>query len=92
MQGIQERADVIGQQRVDQHEAGAWLDVVQQVDPPGNRGPAKAHREEHDQDQTPPEDRHRVSRQGDAHHPVVEQGPSLECRDHPGQKAQDAGE
>jgi hypothetical protein len=85
-------APVVGQQGVDQHEAGARLDVVEQVDAPGNRGPAQAHREEHDQDQAPPEDRHRVARQGDAHDPMVEQRSSLECRDHPGQQAQDAGE
>jgi len=92
VQGVPERIRLVGQQGVDQHEAGAWLDVVEQVDTPGNRGPAQAHREEHDQDQAPPEDRHRIAREGDAHHPMVEQRSSLQGRDHPRQQAQDTGE
>jgi hypothetical protein len=82
----------VAEQGVDQHEAGLRLDVVEQVDAPGNRRPAQAHREEHDQDQAPPEDRHRVAGQRDAHDAVVEQRAALERGDHPGQQADDAGE
>ncbi|MNT71713.1 hypothetical protein D3C72_2102280 [compost metagenome] len=49
VQGVDEGAFLFGQQGVDEHETGDRLDVVEQVDAPGYRGPAQAHGEEHDQ-------------------------------------------
>ncbi|MNJ57763.1 hypothetical protein D3C77_533650 [compost metagenome] len=72
-QGVLEGAFFIAEQGVDEHEAGFRLDVVEQVDASGNRGPAQAYGEEHDQDQAPPEDRHRIAGQGNAHDAVIEQ-------------------
>ncbi len=91
-QRIDERAFFITEQSIDQHEAGFWLDVVEQVDTTRYRGPAQRYREEHDQDQTPPEDRHRVSRKRNTHYPMVEQGSSSQGRDDTGQKSDDASE
>uniref|UniRef100_A0A1I8AW89 ATP synthase beta subunit n=1 Tax=Steinernema glaseri TaxID=37863 RepID=A0A1I8AW89_9BILA len=59
-QRVLERAFLVAEQGVDEHEAGGRLDVVEQVDAPGHRRPAQPDREEHDQDQAPPEDRHRA--------------------------------
>ena len=67
-----ERALLAGQQRVDREEAGDRLDVVPDVDAAGHRRPAELHREQQDQQQAPPEDRHRVAGERHAHHAVVE--------------------
>ncbi|SVJ74565.1 Uncharacterised protein [Klebsiella pneumoniae] len=90
--GIEERALFVGKQGVDQHEAGLRLDVVEQVETAGHRRPAQRHGEQHDQDQAPPEDRHRIAGEGHRHHPVVEQRTAFQGGDHPGQQAEGAGE
>ena len=52
-----------------------------------HRRPAELHREEQDQQQRPPEDRHRIAGQRDAHHRVIGDGVALERRDDAGRQA-----
>ena len=58
-----ERAHVAGAQRVDEHEAGRRRHVVLDGDASRHRRPAELHGEEQDQQQRPPEDRHRIAGQ-----------------------------
>ncbi|MDR6355012.1 hypothetical protein Q3H58_001683 [Pseudomonas psychrotolerans] len=66
--------------------------IVEQVQATGDRGPAELYREQHDQQQAPPEDRHGVAGEGDAHHSVVDDGPAPERGDDTGQHAEHGGE
>ena len=68
-----ERALLARQQRVDREEPGDRLDVVLDVDAPGHRRHAELNREQEDEQQSPPEDRHRIAGERDAHDAVVEQ-------------------
>ena len=67
-------------------------DVELDGDAPRHRRPAELHREEQDQQQRPPEDRHRVAGQRDAHHRVVGDGVALDRRDDAGRQADDQRE
>ena len=91
-QGVDKCAFLTGKQGVDQHKTGDWRDVVEQVDTPGYGRPAQPYREEHDQQQAPPENRHRVAGQRDAHYAVVEQRTALEGGNHACDQPEGAGE
>ncbi len=69
-------------QRVQDHEARRHGHVVLDGDAPRNGRPSELHREEQDQQQRPPEDRHRVAGQRDTHDRVVGDGIALERREH----------
>ena len=56
-----EGAPVAGQQGIDQQEPRLRLDIELHGDPAGYRRPSELHREQQDQQQAPPEDRHRVA-------------------------------
>ena len=87
-----ESALVADQQRVDRQEAGDRLDEVLHLDAARHRRPAQLDGEEQDQQQPPPEDRHRIAGQRDAHHAVVEHRVAAHGRDHPGGNADDQRE
>ncbi len=90
MQVRQRRAEgarVAAAQRIDQHEAGRRRHVELDGDAPRHRRPAELHREEQDQQQRPPEDRHRIAGERDAHHRVVGDGVALERREDAGRQA-----
>ena len=82
-----ERAVVVGQQAIDQHEAGDRLDVVGDVDAPADRRDAQGDREQQDQQDRPPENRHRVAGERKAHHRVVGGAAATQCRDDAGGNA-----
>src|SRR5215218_6105404 len=79
---------LIGEQRVDQQETGDRLDVVQHVDPAGDRGQVELHRKQQDEDQAPPEDRHGITGERDAHDSMVEDRVSLDRSDDAGRKTE----
>jgi hypothetical protein len=79
-------------QRVDQHETGERRDVVLHGDASGNRRPAELHREEQDQQQRPPEDRHRIAGQRESHHRVIRHGVAPHRRQDAGRQPDDDGE
>ncbi len=82
VQGIPERAGLARQPGVDRHEASDRLEVVpDQVDAPRHRGQSPALADEHDQQQTPPEDRHRVAGDRQAHQRLVVQAAAARCGD-----------
>ena len=81
-----------GQQRVDQQEAGDRLDEILHGDAARDRRPAELHREQQDQQQAPPEDRHRIAGERDAHHAVVEDRVAPHRRDDAGRQAEDERE
>ncbi len=77
-----------GGEAVDQHEAGGVRKVVNQVDPPRHRGPAQGAGKQDDQQQCPPEDRHRIAHQRRAHQCPVKELAPVHRRDHTGGQAQ----
>jgi hypothetical protein len=83
---------IAGEQRIDEHEAGHRRDVVLDRDAAGDRRPAEPDREGEDQQQAPPEDRHRVAGERCAHHRVVPGGVALHRGDDSGGKADRQGE
>jgi hypothetical protein len=87
-----EGALLIREQRVDQQEPGYRLDVEHQRQPARYRRPAERHREQHDGEEAPPEDRHRVAGERDRHHRMVESGAALGGGEDAGRKAQDQRE
>ena len=73
-QVLQRRKESLGfarHQRVEQQKAGHRLDVVHHVQAPRHWRPSQVDREEHDQQQPPPENRHGVASEGDRHDTVV---------------------
>ncbi len=85
--GRPERSLVLRQQRVDQQKARGGLDEVLHRQPAGDRRPAQLYREQQDQQQTPPENRHGVTREGHSHDAVVEYRVSLHRRQDAGRYA-----
>ena len=86
--GRTERAPVAGQQRVDQQEAGDRLDKILHGDAARDRRPAELHREQQDQQQAPPEDRHRIAGERDPHHAVIEDRVAPHRRDDAGRQSE----
>ena len=81
-QRVDEGARLVGQQRVDGHEAGWLVEViVDEIDPPRHRRPAELDGDEHDQQQAPPEDRHGIAEQRNRHQQLVEEPAALDRRD-----------
>ena len=68
-------------------EAGHRLEVILHRDAPGHRRPAQLHREQQDQQQAPPEDRHRVTGERAHHHAVVEHRIAAYRGEHAGRDA-----
>mmetsp|Transcript_59387 Transcript_59387/g.140251 ORF Transcript_59387/g.140251 Transcript_59387/m.140251 type:complete len:343 (-) Transcript_59387:286-1314(-) len=83
-----EGAFFAAQPGVDQHEAGHALWVELDADAAAHRRPAQLHAEEHDEDQPPPEHRHRVTHRRQAHHALVQQRAALQPGAHAQQQAQ----
>ncbi len=73
-------------------EAGDRLDEVLDGDAAGHRRPAELHREQQDQQQPPPEDRHRIAGERRAHDAVVEHRVATHRRQHAGGNADDQRE
>ena len=87
-----ERALLAGQECVDRQESGHRRDVVQDPDAAGHGRPAELHREEQDQQQPPPEDRHRIAGERHAHDAVVEYRVASHGGDHARRNADDERE
>ena len=85
--GRAEGALLVRQQRVDQQEAGDRLDEVLHGDAARDRRPAELHREQQDQEQAPPEDRHRIAGQRHAHDAMIEDRVAPHRRDDAGRQA-----
>src|SRR5206468_115859 len=80
------------QQAVDQHQPGGGPDEVPNVDTARDRGPVQVPREQDDEQQAPPEDRHRVADEGGAHQPLVDDGAATGGGEDAGRDAQHDGE
>ena len=77
------------QQRIDEQEAGHRLDVVLDRDASRDRGPAERVGEEDDEEEAPPEDRHRIAGERDPHDAVVEHRVALDRGDDPGRQPEE---
>ena len=87
-QGVEESGRLIGHERVDGHEPGRLVErVVDEVDAARDRQKPKPDRNEHDQEQAPPEDRHRISEQRDRHQRLVIDPAALDGGERPGRHA-----
>ena len=75
------RAAVVGHQAVDQHETGDWFDVVRDIDASADRRQAQRHGKQQDQQDSPPEDRHRIAGQGQSHHGIIGRAPTSQRGD-----------
>jgi hypothetical protein len=76
---------------------GHRLEIIDHVDPAGHRRPAEDAREQDDQQQAPPEDRHGKAGERGAHKEMVERRAAIDPGDHPGRQPdqgaeQDAGD
>ncbi len=92
-QCVQESARLVGQERVDRHETGRLVEIiVDEVDAARHRQEPEPDRDEHDEQQAPPEDRHRIAEQRYRHQRLVEDAAALDRRDRPGRHADDDGE
>jgi hypothetical protein len=84
-QGVEESARLIGHERVDGHEPGRLVErVVDEVDAARDRQKPKPDRNEHDQEQAPPEDRHRIPEQRDRHQRLVIDAAAFDRCERPG--------
>ncbi|MND43080.1 hypothetical protein D3C80_338700 [compost metagenome] len=77
-----------GNQAVDQHEAGDLREIEHQRDATRYREPLQGARKQDDQQQTPPEDRHGITDQCDAHQALIEDRASLDCGNDTGGNAE----
>ena len=75
-----------------EQEAGHRVDEVPDGDASRHGRPAELHREEQDQEQTPPEDRHRIAGERHAHDAVVEHRVAAHRGEHAGGNADDERE
>ena len=87
-QGVDKGAFLIGQERVNEHEAGRPFDIeVDRVDPARDREQAQPHGHEHDEEQAPPENRHRVAEQRHRHQRLVIEAAALDRGESAGRDA-----
>ena len=82
MKRVEKGAGLIGQQRVDRHEAGDRFEIIlDEIDASGNRGQAEVQRHEHDEQQAPPEDRHGIADRRNGHQRLIEIAAALDRGD-----------
>ena len=93
--GIHEVALFTPDSRINQHKAGERVGVVQEdhiADAPGNWCQVKLHRDQHDQHHAPPEDRHGVAGQREAHGGMVKNRATLDGSQYPNRDTHRGGE
>ncbi len=80
-QRVEESAGLIGQKRVDGHESGRLIEgIVDEVDPARDGQKPQSHGNEHDEEQAPPENRHRIAEQRHRHQRLIIEAAALDRR------------
>ena len=92
-QRVEEGALLTRQERVDGHESGRLIEiVVDQVDAARDGQEPEPDRDEHDEQQAPPENRHRIAEQRDGHQRLVIEAAALDRRNRAGRHPDRNGE
>ena len=87
-----EGAPVAVEQAVEGHEAGDRAQEDAEFHPPRHRRPVQGAGEQDDQQQAPPEDRHRIAGERHPHRQLVEPRTALDCGEDAGRDAEGDGE
>ena len=93
--GVNEVALFTPDSRINQHKAGQRIGIVEEdhiADAPGDRRQVELHRDQHDQHHAPPEDRHGVAGQRQAHGSMVKNRATLDGRQNPDRNTHRSGE